>query len=348
MQNMTNPSRVALLALVMICASASTTAFEVGNQIEFHGYGDLTYVRSNVDATGQRLGARQTDHDVSFVATWQVDERTKLWAQLGKNREVSWGHVDWVFVDYQTASGQTWRLGKIPLTFGLHSDARDVQALRPSASLPLVYAENLALVDESITGASGKQRFDWGSQSATVEAYAATVLTSDGNARVRGPVGGARVIIETPLEGLTLRASGYRGRFAMSPGDQQRNKYGWAVSARFAGERLDLQAELARGFAFDHGVSAWYAQAAYTLDANWQAMARIEQAVTDTAQSSDDAYRERRLTLGLAYTINQYLGLRLEQRFHRGYASMVAGEVLEAGQGRQRWTSTLMSVNYLF
>ena len=31
------------------------------------------------------------------------------------------------------------------------------------------------------------------------------------------------------------------------------------------------------------------------------------------AQSSDDAYRERRLTLGLAYTINQHLGLRVEQ-----------------------------------
>ena len=156
------------------------------------------------------------------------------------------------------------------------------------------------------------------------------------------------MIIETPLEGLTLRASGYRGRFTMSSGDQQRTKHGWAISARFAGERLDLQAELARGFALDHGVSAQYAQAAYTLDANWQAVARIDQSVTDTAQSSDDAYRERRLTLGLAYTINQHLGLRVEQRFHRGYASVVADEVLEAGQGRHRWTSSVLSVNCQF
>ena len=156
------------------------------------------------------------------------------------------------------------------------------------------------------------------------------------------------MIIETPMEGLTLRGSGYRGRFTMNPGDPQSTKYGWALSARFVGERLDLQAELARGFVFDHGASAWYAQAAYTLDASWQAVARIEQAVTDTAQSSDDAYRERRLTLGLAYTINQYFGLRFEQRFHRGYASVVANEVLEAGQGRHRWTSTSLSVNYQF
>ena len=160
MQNKTNPSRVALLALVMISASASATALELGNQFEIHGYGDLTYARSNVDATGQRLGARQADHDVSFVAAWKFDERTKLWAQLGKNREVNWGHVDWVFVDYHAASGQTWRLGQIPLPFGLHNDARDVQALRPSASLPLVYSESLALVDESIRGASVKHRFD--------------------------------------------------------------------------------------------------------------------------------------------------------------------------------------------
>ena len=77
-------------------------------------------------------------------------------------------------------------------------------------------------------------------------------------------------------------------------------------------------------------------------------MARVEQAVSDTAQSGDDAYRERCLTLGLAYTINQHLGLRLEQRFHRGYASMVADDVLEAGQGQHRWTSTALSVNYQF
>ena len=348
MQNKTNPSRVALLALVMLSASTNAIALEVGDQFELHGYGDLTQTWSSVDATGQRLGARKTNHAVWFVAAWQVAERTKLWAQLGRNREVNWDNIDWLFVDYQAASGQTWRLGQIPLPFGLHNEGRDVYALGPSASLPLVYAENLALVDESVTGASVKHRFDWGAQSATVEAYAAKVLNSGGGERVRGPMGGARVIIETPLEGLTLRASGYRGRFAMSTGDQQRTKYGWVMSARFAGERLDLQAELARGFVFDHGVSAWYAQAAYTLDANWRAVARIDQAVTDTAQSSDDAYRERRLTLGLAYTINQHLGLRLEQRFHRGYASMVADEVLEAGQGRPRWTSTLLSVNYQF
>ena len=130
--------------------------------------------------------------------------------------------------------------------FGLHNDIRDVQALRPSASLPLVYFENLALVDESVRGASVKHRFDWGEQSATVEAYAAMALDSDGSERIHGPMGGARVIIETPLEGLTLRASGYRGRFTMRSGDQQRTKHGWVISARFAGERLDLQAELAR------------------------------------------------------------------------------------------------------
>ena len=265
MQNKTNSSRVALLAILMACASASTTALEVGGQFEIHGYGDLTHTRSNVDATGQRQGAQQTAHDISFVAAWQLDERTKLWAQLGKNSELKWGHIDWVFIDYQAASGQTWRLGQIQLPFGLHNETRDVQALRPSASLPLVYLESLALVDEFIRGASVKHRVAWGEQSATVEAYAATELRSDGAEIMQGRVGGARAIIETPMEGLTLRASGYRGRFKVSPGDQQHTKYGWALSARFADGRLDLQAELARSFVLDHGVSAWYVQAAHTL-----------------------------------------------------------------------------------
>ena len=87
MQNKTNSSRVALLAILM----ASATALEVGDQFEIHGYGDLTHTWSNVAVTGQRQGAQQTDHDISLVAVWQADERTKLWAQWGKNRELKRG-----------------------------------------------------------------------------------------------------------------------------------------------------------------------------------------------------------------------------------------------------------------
>ena len=81
-------------------------------------------------------------------------------------------------------------------------------------------------------------------------------------------------------------------------------KKGWVLSAHFANEQIDLQAELARGHVYDHGVSAWYVQAALPLAESWHVTSRFEGMVTDVAQRNDDAYREERWMVGVGAGLN--------------------------------------------
>ena len=344
----TNYGRAALLAMLMASASGTTTAIEVGDQFEVHGYGDLSQTAARVDASGQGLGAHVTTYNLSLVGTWRATDRTQLWVQLGLNEELKRPNIDWAFIDYQAASGQTYRLGRIRVPVGMHNELRDVQALRPSAGLPLIYLENLSLIDESADGGMVTQKLSLGDSRLSIDAFAATAMHSDDAEAARGSAWGARAMIETPINGLTLSGSGYRGKLALGGASGRRTKKGWVLSAHFANEQIDLQAEVARGHVYDHGVSAWYVQAALPLAESWHVTARFEGMVTDVAERKDDAYREERGTVGLAYSINRNFGLRLEQRLHRGYASAVADGRLAAGLGRHRWTSTVLGVNFKF
>lgn len=348
MRHRTKPIFTTLLTALLALAGSNARAIDVSDQVALHGYGDIAHARSNVDATGEQLGARETAHNLSLVGVWQASERTKVWLQVFRSSELGKVRADWAFVDYQAPTGQTVRVGRVRLPFGLHNESRDVQALRPSASLPYLYDEELALVDESFDGASVEQRFALGGGAVTVEAFAANRLQSGGAESASGAVLGARAIVETPVEGLSLRASAFAGRLTPSSADERRSKRGWAASARYTHEAVDLQAEVARAFLYERSISTWYVQAARDLGERWQAVARLERIATDTAQRGDDAFEERRWVVGAAYRINEHFGLRLEQQFHRGYGIPVVHETLEAGAGRHRWTSTVLSANYQF
>ena len=165
MQNKPQSTLAAVLAATLIAlASGSAAAIDVGDRIEVHGFGDLGHEVANANATGRGLGDRETGHNLSLVGVWQATDRLKAWAQLFQSSELGKVRVDWAFLDYQTASGQTLRFGRVRLPFGLHNESRDVQALRPSASLPYLYDEEMAFVDESFDGGSVEHKFDLGNR----------------------------------------------------------------------------------------------------------------------------------------------------------------------------------------
>ena len=182
----------------------------------------------------------------------------------------------------------------------------------------------------------------------TVEAFAANRVLSGGKQTARGTAIGARAIVETPIEGLAVGASAFAGRLTPDTADARKSKRGWAASARYRYEAVDIQAELARGFLYERRVATWYLQAAHDVGERWQTFVRIERIDTDTARRGDDAFQEQRWALGAAYRINEHFGIRLEQQFHRGYGIPVLNETVEAGAGRHRWRSTLLSANYQF
>lgn len=346
-RNILKSLRVTALVALGACANVAVMALDLGENFELHGYGDISRELRNVDATGQGRNARESTFENSWVGIWTATDRVKFWVQVAAD-ESSPVHFDGAFLDYQSESGLTYRVGRVRVPFGMHSEKREAQALRPSASLPFLYDVNLNLIDESLEGGMIRRGFAIGGGQAMVEAYAARAVRDESTRVARGLMVGGRLMMETPVEGLTLGVSGYQGELERNDGNPQLSKRSWALSARYQGDRVDLQAEYGRGFIYTRDVSTWYLQAAVPLAEQWKAVTRIEEMVTDLAQSNDDAYREQRVIVGLAYAINHYLGLRLEQQFHRGYASRVVNEALAPGDGRQHWTSTLLSLNYKF
>ncbi len=358
------PTCAGTLAALITLASGGTQALELGNQFQLHSYADLSHEKSNVDTSDMHLGDRETSSNISLVGVWQATDRAKVWTQLFRSSELGKIRVDWAFVDYQTSGAQTLRLGRVRQPLGLHNEMRDVQELRPTASMPYMYDEELALVDESFDGASVEQNFQIGASTVKLEVYGASKLQSGGAEVARGSAAGARLILETPFEGLSLRGSVYSARLSRNKEnaledkdilehtqeDTRQRKRAWAVAVHYLPGQghVDVQAELARGFLYDHRVSTWYVQAAVPLADHWKAAARFERIVTDTSQRGDDAFQERRLVLGIAYTIKEHFGLRIEQQFHRGYGIPVVHETLEAGTGRPSWKSTVLSINYQF
>ena len=145
MRHTKTPIFRAVLTVLLALAGSDARAVDVSEEISVHGYGDIGSARSNVDATGQEQGARETISNLSLVGIWQASERTKVWVQLFRSGDLGKVRVDWAFVDYQAPTGQTIRVGRVRLPFGLHNESRDVQALRPSASMPYLYNEELAL-----------------------------------------------------------------------------------------------------------------------------------------------------------------------------------------------------------
>jgi hypothetical protein len=335
----------ATLALVAVLPAR---AVDFGDSLHLHGYGDLAQTRSNVDASGERRGARLTTYNVSLVGTWDLSERTSVWAQVFQSNEPARPRIDWAYVDHRAANGLRWRGGQVRLPFGLHNEFRDVQALRPSATLPMVYDEELGIVDESFYGGSLESELRFGSSALSYEIYAAGALLPGGDRTSYGRAIGGRAIFETPLPGLSLRASAYSARLDPERDGARLTKRATALSLRWEQGPWDVQAETSRAYRYDHAIRAHYLQGSWQPVDAWELMARVERAVTDSAQSGNDAFKEGRKVLGVAWRFNHNLGVRLEHRWHRGYGLAVTQEVLEPGEGRPRWQSSVLSINYQF
>lgn len=342
-------SRALLFGLLVGLGFAkSAFALDLSDSLQLHGYGDVAATRASVDASGENSAARMTTHNLSLVGNWKASDRTSVWVQLFQSNEPGRVRLDWAYVDHQAANGLRWRAGQVRLPFGLHNEFRDVQALRPGATLPIVYDEELGIVDESFYGVSVESELRLGNSVVSYEAYAAGALLPGGERTAYGPALGARVIIEPPLPGLSLRVSAYGARLKPHGADERQPKRAAALSLRWQRDPWDLQAEAAHSLHYDHRIQTQYVQGSWQFDPRWELMVRAERVVTDTAQRHDDAFRERQWVLGLAWRLNHNVGVRAEQHWHRGHGLAVIQEWVEPGLGQPRWTSSVLSLNFQF
>jgi hypothetical protein len=167
--------------------------------------------------------------------------------------------VDWTFVEIRFANWLKVRAGKVKLPFGISNEVEAVGTLRPFYSLPATVYGPTAITTESYygVGLTGEIFSEPGwaldydlyageTTLVTVEPFfrltgplvPGTVVATDAD-DVRGLFGG-RLTLGTPVDGLSLRVSGYRGAL------DDASVFVAMLSVEYAGDRWLVRAEAFR------------------------------------------------------------------------------------------------------
>jgi hypothetical protein len=338
-------------SLVMLAAAAlllpvTAAAIEVGERVQLHGYGQVSRAVTNqVGEEGEKLSAN--NYDFSLLGTARLADRVNLWAQIAYLRETRKVRLDWAFLDFQATPTVTLRAGQVRLPFGIYNEVRDVEFTRASSTKPFLYDEELELATEAFRGASVEFRHDLLGGSIDWDLYAGRETVTDDGDVDRGRIYGSRLVVHTPVAGLSFMGSGYHGVLKERSGETDRRR-AWAVSADYAVAPFDFKAELGSGRVFGAIVDTWYVQAAYTFWERLTPYSRYEYLTTDRPRAGDPSFEQKTWVVGVGFNFTQNVGARLEHLQHRGYALPVFAGDVEAGEGRQNWQATVVSVNFIF
>ena len=336
------------LALAAISAAAfhlHAGAVEVIPGLEIHGYGDAGYVRDTVSPHS----ATTPEHDLSVLGTFQVFQGGRVWTQLAHQTASDRVRLDLLFFDGELDAQTTVRIGQARLPTGIYNETRDVQSLRASASLPLLYAGDPVAIDKALRGVTIDRRY--GSNafgSLQVEAFLGWGLVPDGEGGEKARLAGGRLSWVTPIEGLTLYLSGYTGHLAHDPGPDPRPlEQAFVSSTRYETGPWTLIAEVADSRADGHAYGARYIQLDRQLATAWRGFLRAESVRDrDPGETEGSPRQHRRLAAGVAWD-SRHWGLRLEAALDSGrLAEVPAGT--EPQTLRPRWNDYRASVNYTF
>ena len=265
--------------------------------------------------------------------------------------------IDWAFGEYRVNDALRVRAGKVKNPFGLFMEVKDVGTLRPFFTLPqsIYGASNFgaeSYMGAGITGAWDGERWGLGYdlyfgalEIPAFEPTAAPMVGLGGTAppfdfsavgvedEEAKPVVGGRLVLSTPLDGLTFRLSGYEGSLQV-PDAEELHVTCFGVSAEYALDRFQLRGEAFRGREGDVETNtSAYAEAAWTFLPRLQAAVRYEVARQKKDGVPDDSplLRHDEVAFGLSYWASANLVFKAS--YHHVEGNRFAVPALSADDG---------------
>ena len=308
-----------------------------------HGYGHIQAVRTR----SAEAPDNEVDHEVSLLGTWTATPRTKAWLQVAYLGETGSVRLDWAFVSFDLSQATTLYLGRARLPLGLANELRDVQALRPSASLPIIYDEERGLADESLRGAVIQHRMRHDTLGAfAAEAFAADAMQGHGGTAAAGQVLGGRLSWEPAGSDWTWKLSGYGGELRAGGGEKER-RTALVLSGRLDRGHWAVQAEAGQARLGERKLALAYLQADLALGGAWRGFGRVDQRLSRNPGEATE--RERSLSLGLAWQASDHWGLRLEWVHHHGGQAHEDDPPRQVpGDTRPTWKQATVALNCQF
>ncbi len=287
---MTLPSRLhlvmALLLPVTIVPVASVNAQDVASAVQVHGFGSWAYGRTNGNQylSGDESGRYDDDAFTLNVAATPGDRlrivAQPFWKEGPEGAEIT---LDYAFAEWTFSDKLKLRAGKVQQPFGISTEVFDVGTLRPFIHLPQAVYGPFGIVGEAYTGLGftgsfhGKGgwelNYDIFGGGQHLEEFAPPEAVARGEdfdevtqVEATRDMVGAHLVLETPVEGLSIGGSFYTGRTAAVT-----RRSGMGLQAEYLNGPWSLRSEVAHETERDDKKSTgFYGEAAYHVDSHWQ------------------------------------------------------------------------------
>jgi hypothetical protein len=323
---------------------------------EVHGFVSQGYIKSVENS--YLVDSRRGSFDFSEAAlnfTKGLGDRLRIGLQLfsqdlGARQGAFSVSVDWLFLDYHFRDWLGLRAGRTKLPFGLYNEINDIDAARvpvllPQAVYPLLNRDILlAQTGVELYGYLPIDRYgalDYRLYGGTLTANPPAVAPPAVLKTFQVPyVAGARLLWETPLEGLRAGVSVQALRFdyavALSPSSTNLSVRApfllWLGSAEYNAHELTLAAEYGRwsadvetNFAPTTTVTneRYYLSGAYRIFP-WLAPGLYYSSLVPDVSKSGTASYQHDLAATLRVDLNAHWLFKLEGHFVRGTADLTA------------------------
>src|SRR5882724_3141632 len=151
-----NTSRRITAMITLVCAGTvaapSTSAAELGDRLDLHGYGFQTYAQTSANTyLGADKRGTWDNNFLGLVMAATLSEQSKLWAQL-ESSTADGTRFTWFFVDYQVSDAVRAHVGRVKLPLGFYNEIIDAKSLQPAALEPALYQTAADMVHDSYHG----------------------------------------------------------------------------------------------------------------------------------------------------------------------------------------------------
>lgn len=266
--------------------------------------------------------------------------------------------MDWAFAEYRLSDLLRVRAGKVKNPLGIFMEVKDVGTLRPFFSLPQSVYGPANFAAEAYYGAGLTGDWDgasWGLAydlyvgALSIPSFEPTAAPLVGLAGTAPPydfaavgieeeeatnVVGGRLVLSTPLDGLTFRLSGYEGSLEEPERDAAVHMTCFGVSAEYVLDRFQLRGEVFRAKEGDLETNAAaYAEVAWRFLPRLEAAVRYERARQTKEGVPDDSplLRHDEAAVGLSYWASPNLVVKAS--YHHVEGNRFAVPALSAPDG---------------
>jgi hypothetical protein len=293
-------NRILSCLALSLLAGLPALAQSVASTIDIHGFGGWAYGKT--DGQKYSLGTEDGEYDNAEFAlnvSAKPLEKLSVVAQmrLESGSDKQQAELDYAFAEWTFNDAARVRVGRVKHPFGIYGEVFDVGTVRPFYSLPQsLYGAN-GFTARAYNGAGITGNVPLGGWDLQYDVYGGQIegdfetpgLLSTSSKyfqepsitfgyRVEDALGG-RLNISTPLEGLTVGASGYSGQAHTDLSQVDTDKRDvYAVHGEYTHSGFALRSEwghLKNGS--DFNIDAGYVESSYRLTEHWQVAARWDQ-----------------------------------------------------------------------